>query len=161
MPADRRRGRSHSECRREWLVPAGQRQQPWLSELIWPQAAPSTRRCAGLRVPARNALLADMVPDEWYGRAYGFERAMDNFGAIGGPLVAIGLVAWVGPKSIERVGPKFLDKAKVLKSGLAVTFARAALRAISRGACSQAAIAPASPRQPRLSPCPRPARAAN
>jgi MFS family permease len=50
----------------------------------------------GLRVPARNALLADVVPAAAYGRAYGFERAMDNLGAIGGPLLAIGLVALVG-----------------------------------------------------------------
>jgi MFS family permease len=48
----------------------------------------------GLRVPARNALLADAVPAETYGRAYGFERAMDNLGAIGGPLLALGLVTW-------------------------------------------------------------------
>ena len=44
----------------------------------------------GLRVPARHALLADVVPAAVYGRAYGFERAMDNLGAIGGPLLAIG-----------------------------------------------------------------------
>ena len=50
----------------------------------------------GLRVPARNALLADMVPASTYGRAYGFERAMDNLGAIGGPLLALGLVSIVG-----------------------------------------------------------------
>lgn len=50
----------------------------------------------GLRVPARNALLADVVPASAYGRAYGFERAMDNLGAIGGPLLALGLVAAVG-----------------------------------------------------------------
>lgn len=37
----------------------------------------------GIRVPARNALLADVVPGEAYGRAYGFERAMDKLGAIG------------------------------------------------------------------------------
>ena len=47
----------------------------------------------GLRVPARNALLADVVPAGAYGRAYGFERAMDNLGAIGGPLLALALVA--------------------------------------------------------------------
>ncbi len=47
----------------------------------------------GLRVPARNALLADVVPAGAYGRAYGFERTMDNLGAIGGPLLALGLVA--------------------------------------------------------------------
>lgn len=52
----------------------------------------------GLRVPARNALLADIVPPSVYGRAYGFERAMDNLGAIGGPLLAIGLVAAVGTR---------------------------------------------------------------
>ena len=47
----------------------------------------------GLRVPSRNALLADATPPEAYGRAYGFERMMDNLGAIGGPLVALALVA--------------------------------------------------------------------
>ena len=52
----------------------------------------------GLRVPARNALLADVVPADAYGRAYGFERAMDNLGAIIGPVVAIGLVAAVGTR---------------------------------------------------------------
>jgi MFS family permease len=50
----------------------------------------------GLRSPSRNALLTDVVPPEAYGRAYGFERAMDNLGAIVGPLLAIGLVALVG-----------------------------------------------------------------
>ena len=47
----------------------------------------------GLRVPSRNALLADATPKAAYGRAYGFERMMDNLGAIGGPLLALGLVA--------------------------------------------------------------------
>jgi MFS family permease len=53
----------------------------------------------GLRVPARNALLADVVPTSAYGRAYGFERAMDNLGAIGGPLIALGLVGLIGVRS--------------------------------------------------------------
>ena len=53
----------------------------------------------GLRVPARNALLADVVPPTAYGRAYGFERMMDNLGAIFGPLLAIGLVAAVGTRT--------------------------------------------------------------
>ena len=57
----------------------------------------------GLRVPARNALLADVVPPAAYGRAYGFERAMDNLGAIGGPLLAIGLVAFVGTRGAMLV----------------------------------------------------------
>ncbi|MEA2220882.1 MAG: hypothetical protein QOJ35_3508 [Solirubrobacteraceae bacterium] len=50
----------------------------------------------GLRVPARNALLADVVAPGSYGRAYGFERAMDNLGAIIGPLLGIVLVGVVG-----------------------------------------------------------------
>ncbi|MGH8776423.1 MAG: MFS transporter, partial [Jiangellaceae bacterium] len=53
----------------------------------------------GLRVPARNALLADVVPAGAYGRAYGFERAMDNLGAVGGPLLALALVAAVGVRT--------------------------------------------------------------
>lgn len=53
----------------------------------------------GLRVPARNALLADMVPSEVYGRAYGFEHMMDNLGAVAGPLLALGLVALVGVRT--------------------------------------------------------------
>ena len=53
----------------------------------------------GLRVPARNALLADVVSPQAYGRAYGFERFMDNLGAAGGPLLALGLVAAVGVRT--------------------------------------------------------------
>ncbi len=52
----------------------------------------------GLRVPSRNALLADVVPASAYGRAYGFERAMDNLGAIIGPILAIGLVGLLGTR---------------------------------------------------------------
>lgn len=50
----------------------------------------------GLRTPSRNALLTDVVEPDAYGRAYGFERAMDNGGAIAGPLLALGLIAVVG-----------------------------------------------------------------
>lgn len=46
----------------------------------------------GLRIPARNALLADIVP----AKAHGLERMMDTIGAIFGPLLALGLVAGVG-----------------------------------------------------------------
>jgi MFS family permease len=53
----------------------------------------------GLRVPSRNALLADAVPASAYGRAYGFERAMDNLGAIFGPLLALALVGLVGVRT--------------------------------------------------------------
>jgi MFS family permease len=51
---------------------------------------------AGARGPARNALLASLAPPEAYGRAFGYERAMDHLGAVVGPLTAAGLVAVVG-----------------------------------------------------------------
>jgi MFS family permease len=53
----------------------------------------------GLRTPARNALLADVASPVTYGRAYGFERAMDNLGAIIGPLLALALVTAVGVRT--------------------------------------------------------------
>jgi MFS family permease len=53
----------------------------------------------GIRVPPRNALLADITEPATYGRAYGFERAMDNLGAIVGPLLALGLVILVGARN--------------------------------------------------------------
>jgi MFS family permease len=49
----------------------------------------------GVRVPARNALLADVVPASAYGRAFGYERAMDNLGAVFGPVLALLLVSLV------------------------------------------------------------------
>lgn len=70
----------------------------------------------GLRVPARNALLADVVPADSYGRAYGFERAMDNLGAIGGPLLALALVALVGVRTaiLLSIIPGLLAVAAIL-----------------------------------------------
>lgn len=50
----------------------------------------------GLRSPARDALLASLSPVSAHGRAFGLERAGDNLGAVAGPLLAAGLVAWVG-----------------------------------------------------------------
>jgi MFS family permease len=53
----------------------------------------------GVRSPARDALLASLAPANAYGRAYGLERAGDNLGAVVGPLLAAGLVTWVGIRS--------------------------------------------------------------
>lgn len=50
----------------------------------------------GLRSPARDSLLASLAPTSAYGRAYGLERAGDNLGAVAGPLLAAGLVGWIG-----------------------------------------------------------------
>ena len=50
----------------------------------------------GLRSPARDSLLAGLVPRAAYGRAFGLERAGDNLGAVAGPLLAAGLLGWLG-----------------------------------------------------------------
>lgn len=50
----------------------------------------------GVRSPARDSLLASLAPPRAYGRAFGLERAGDNLGAVAGPLLAAGLVAWLG-----------------------------------------------------------------
>jgi MFS family permease len=47
----------------------------------------------GVRTPVRKALLAAAVDRSIYGRAFGFERAMDTLGAIVGPLTALWLLA--------------------------------------------------------------------
>jgi MFS family permease len=48
----------------------------------------SDRVGKGLRTPPRDALLADMTPSQDRGRAFGLQRAMDNAGALAGPLAA-------------------------------------------------------------------------
>jgi hypothetical protein len=70
----------------------------------------------GLRVPSRNALLADVVPAHASGRAYGFERAMDNLGAIIGPLLAIAPVGLVGVRTaiLLSIVPGLLAVAAIL-----------------------------------------------
>jgi hypothetical protein len=76
------------------------------------QTAVAAWGARGLRVPARNALLADIVPPEVYGRAYGFERAMDNLGAVGGPrspsgfLLRSACAARLGFRSFRACSPR-------------------------------------------------------
>ncbi|MBI4081010.1 MAG: MFS transporter [Candidatus Lambdaproteobacteria bacterium] len=48
----------------------------------------------GIRTSPRDALIAGAVGDHGAGRAFGFHRAMDHAGAVLGPLVATGLLAW-------------------------------------------------------------------
>lgn len=49
----------------------------------------------GLRNAPRDALLADSTPHEIHGFAYGFHRAMDNAGALGGTLLAVAALSWL------------------------------------------------------------------
>jgi MFS family permease len=48
----------------------------------------SDRLGKGLRTPPRDALLADLAPSSGRGRAFGIQRAMDNAGALVGPILA-------------------------------------------------------------------------
>jgi MFS family permease len=52
----------------------------------------------GARSPVRKVLLTEATTPETYGRAFGFERAMDTAGAVIGPLLAIALTAALGLK---------------------------------------------------------------
>lgn len=49
----------------------------------------------GLRDAPRDALLADSAHAKIHGLAYGFHRAMDNAGALGGTLLAIAALSWM------------------------------------------------------------------
>jgi MFS family permease len=49
----------------------------------------------GLRTAPRDALLADSTHTDIHGLAYGFHRAMDNAGALGGTLLAIAALSWM------------------------------------------------------------------
>ncbi len=50
----------------------------------------------GARTPVRSVLLTEATTPATYGRAFGFERAMDSAGAVIGPILALLLVATVG-----------------------------------------------------------------
>jgi MFS family permease len=69
----------------------------------------------GLRSPARDAMLYSMVPGPAFGRASGLERAGDNLGAVGGPLLAALLVATLGirPTLLLAAVPGFLAAAAI------------------------------------------------
>ena len=72
----------------------------------------------GVRSPARDSLLVSLVPERAYGRAAGLERAGDNAGAVVGPLLASGLVAWVGIRNTF-----FFALVPGLLAAVAITFA--------------------------------------
>ena len=48
----------------------------------------------GLRGPLRDAIVAQSIAPETRGRAFGFHRAMDTVGAVGGPLLGVALLGW-------------------------------------------------------------------
>ena len=50
----------------------------------------------GIRGAPRDAMIADAVPANERGRAFGVQRAADHAGAVMGPLIAFVLLQWVG-----------------------------------------------------------------
>jgi len=48
----------------------------------------------GLRTAPRDALVSDAAPAPIRGYAYGFHRALDNAGAVGGGLIAAAVLTW-------------------------------------------------------------------
>ena len=48
----------------------------------------------GIRTSPRDALIADSVDPSIRGRAFGFHRSADHFGAVVGPLVAFAVLRW-------------------------------------------------------------------
>lgn len=90
-------------CNRKWLTAAGY----GLSAISKPLLATSgswqtvfslrfaDRMGKGIRTAPRDALIADTVPVERRGVAFGFHRGMDTIGAVTGPLLALWLLRTV------------------------------------------------------------------
>lgn len=56
----------------------------------------------GLRSAPRDAMVADAVPPDMRGHAFGFHRALDNGGAVLGGLAAAAVLAW-SPLTLSQV----------------------------------------------------------
>ncbi len=91
----------------------------------------------GLRSPLRDAMLANSVPAEARGKAFGFHRAGDTLGAIIGPLLAVGLLAYFHPRTTDPSEPFRIIFLLTLIPGLGSGVAFAALVREKRGAPSQ------------------------
>lgn len=79
----------------------------------------------GIRSPLRDAILAESVPAETRGKAFGFHRAGDTAGAIIGPLIGVALLSYLGPRSSDPSRPFRIAFLLTLVPGLAsaLTFA--------------------------------------
>jgi MFS family permease len=72
-----------------WLQVLGLRATAWMGR--------------GARGPPRDALLADSVPPEATGKAFGFHRAMDTLGAIIGPALALFFITFLNYHQIIAI----------------------------------------------------------
>ena len=68
---------------------------PLAPTLGWIVAARFADRVGkGIRGAPRDALIADIVPPEIRGTAFGLRQALDTVGGVGGPLLALGAMAY-------------------------------------------------------------------
>lgn len=95
----------------------------------------------GLRTSPRDALLADSVPADCRGRAFGWHRAMDTMGAVIGPLIALALVTLLGG-----------DSGANLRSILVLAFIPGAIGALLVLTVKEAAPRPAAAAPPAAPP---------
>ena len=100
----------------------------------------SERMGKAIRNPARDALISTSVSPDKKGKAFGFHRAMDRIGALGGPLLAILVLnafennvrivflAAVIPAVIALVFIAFAKESRREKTGVKMPGATASLR---------------------------------
>ncbi|HEY9077007.1 MAG TPA: MFS transporter [Anaerolineaceae bacterium] len=96
---------------RKWLAVAGYGlsalSKPFFYFAMNPWVVAATRWVdrvgKGIRTAPRDALVADSVPQEIRGKAFGFHRAADTAGAFLGLLIALGVV-WILQKSGSALG---------------------------------------------------------
>lgn len=68
----------------------------------------------GIRSAPRDALLVASVERAHHGHAYGFQRALDNAGAVGGSLIAIAALTWGGWSIPQVISWSFLPGVLVM-----------------------------------------------
>ncbi len=69
---------------------------PLANAIQWVFAARIVDRIGkGIRGAPRDALIADLVPPEMRGAAYGLRQSLDSVGAFIGPLLAVAFMAWL------------------------------------------------------------------
>lgn len=69
---------------------------PLATSIGWVFAARFVDRIGkGIRGAPRDALVADITPQERRGAAYGLRQSLDSIGAFIGPMLAVGLMAWL------------------------------------------------------------------
>ncbi len=102
----------------------------------------------GLRSSPRDALLAAVAPPDQRGLAFGLHRAMDNAGAVIGPLVAAGLLALQVPLRQIILWS--------LVPGLVCTLLALSLREPAPSRTAAAAVRPSEPMSWRYRALPQP-----